>query len=156
MLTFAIYQVSLYELPPLAQFLLLAALALVLFPAETGEDLPWWSTAWVAAVTLVLVTWWSRQRTTRTGAWKIPLLLIYAFALVGFTTQAVRPWFDAQGWMVIAAFLSLGFLIYGAFTRTWRLRRRVNSSSSSRSIISSFRPARPSPGHGGRRRCRSS
>ena len=120
-LTFAIYQVSLFELPAIAQFLSLAALSLVLFPVETGEDLPWWTTAWVAAVTLVLATWWSRQRTTRAGSWKIPLLFVYAFALVGLTTQAVRPWFDAQGWMVIAAFLSLGFLIYGAFTRTWTL-----------------------------------
>jgi len=118
-LTFAIYVVSLFELPTLAQFLLLAALSLVLFPAETGEDLPWWSTAWVGGVTLVLVTWWSRQRTIPTSAWKFPLLLIYAFALVDLTTQAVRPWYDAQGWMVIAAFLSLGFLIYGAFSRAW-------------------------------------
>jgi hypothetical protein len=118
-LTFAIYQVSLFELPPLAQILQVIALGLVLFPAETGEDLPWWTTASVGLVTLILVTWWSRQRTTRTGSWKIPLKFIYAFALVYLTCQNVHPWFDAQGWMVVAAFLSLVYLIYGAFLRVW-------------------------------------
>ena len=118
-LTFAIYQVSIFELPALAQVLMIAAQLLVIFPAETGEALPWWSSAWVAAITLILVTWWSRQRTIRAGSWKTPLTFVYAFALVDLTVQAVHPYFGAQGWMVVASFLSVAFLVYGALTRTW-------------------------------------
>lgn len=118
-LTFSIYYVSIFELPPLAQTLLVAAQALVLFPAETGEELPWWSTAWVAAVTLLLVTWWSRQRVTRSGSWTIVLTFIYALALAGLAHQAVRPYLDAQGWIIGASLLSVAFLVYGAFTRVW-------------------------------------
>jgi hypothetical protein len=118
-LTFSIYYVSLFELPPLAQTLMLAAQALVLFPAETGEELPWWSTASVAAVTLVLVTWWSRQRTTRSGSWTVVLTFLYALALAGLAHQTVRPYLDAQGWMICASLLSVAFLVYGAFARVW-------------------------------------
>ena len=118
-LTFSIYQFSLFELPPLAQLLLIAAQALVIFPAETGEELPWWSTFWVGLITLVLVTWWSRQRITRAGSWTVPLTFLYGIALVDLTSHALHPWFDAQQWMVVAALLSFLFLVYGAFTRTW-------------------------------------
>jgi hypothetical protein len=118
-LTFFIYYVSIFELPPIAQTLLLAAQALVLFPAETGEELPWSSTAWVAAVTLLLVTWWSRQRVTRSGSWTVVLTFLYALALAGLAHQAVRPYLDAQGWIIGASFLSLAFLVYGAFARVW-------------------------------------
>jgi len=120
-LTFSIYFVSLFELPPLAQSLLLVAQALVLFPAETGEELPWWTTACVAAATLLLVTWWPRQRVTRTGAWTITLTFIYALALAGLAHQEVRPYLDAQGWMIGASLLSVAFLIYGTFARVWPL-----------------------------------
>jgi hypothetical protein len=118
-LTFAIYQVALYELPPIAQTLLLAAQFLVLFPAETGETLPWWSSAWAAAITLLLVTWWARQRITRTGSWTRLLTFIYAFALVGLAYQTFRPYLSAQGWMIGASLLSVVFLAYGALSRTW-------------------------------------
>ena len=118
-LTLSIYVVPLFELPPLAQTLLLAAQALVLFPAETGEELPWWSAAWVAAVTLLLVTWWPRQRATRSGPWTVALTFVYALALAGLAHLAVRPYLDAQGWMIGASLLSVAFLVYGAFARVW-------------------------------------
>jgi hypothetical protein len=118
-LTFSIYYVSIFELPPLAQIFLLAAQALVLFPAETGEELPWWSTASVTAVTLLLVTWWSRQRVTRSGSWTVILCFVYALALAGLAHLAVRPYLDAQGWMIGASLLSVGFLVYGALARVW-------------------------------------
>ena len=118
-LTFSIYYVALFELPPLAQTLLIAAQILVLFPAETGEELPWWTTACVAAITLLLVTWWSRQRVTRSGSWTIILSFIYALALVDLTSRAFHPYVDAQGWMITASLLSVAFLIYGAFHRVW-------------------------------------
>jgi hypothetical protein len=120
-LTFLIYYVSLFELPPLAQTLVLAAQFLVLFPAETGEELPWWSAAWVAGITLVLITWWTRQRVTRSGSWTLALTAVYALALVGLANRAVHPYLDGQDWLVGASVLSLLFLIYGAFTRTWPL-----------------------------------
>ena len=120
-LTFLIYYFSLYELPPIAQTLLLAAQALVILPFDSGEEMPWWTTGGVAAVTLVMVTWWSRQRTTRTGSWTVTLTVIYALALVSLTYETVRPWADLQGWMVIASLLSLAFLVWGTLTRTWTL-----------------------------------
>jgi hypothetical protein len=120
-LTFSIYYVTLYELPPLAQLLLLIAQWLVVFPADTGEELPWWSTGCVAAVTLLLVAWWSRQRTSRTGAWITVLTFLYALALVGLAIRAMRPYLGTQDWMIAASFLSVAFLIFGAFFRVWAL-----------------------------------
>jgi hypothetical protein len=120
-LTFSIYVIKLYELPPLAQTLLLAAQALVLFPAETGETLPRWSTAWVAGATLLLLAWWSRQRVTRHGAWLIALNFVYALAVVGLAYHAVRPYANDQNWMIASALLSAAFLIFGAFARVWGL-----------------------------------
>ena len=120
-LTFSIYFIKLYELPPLAQTLLLAAQALVLFPAETGETLPRWTTSWVAGVTLLLLAWWSRQKVTRYGAWLIALNFVYALAVVGLAYHAVRPYANDQNWMIASALLSAGFLVFGAFARVWGL-----------------------------------
>jgi len=120
-LTFSIYLFPLYELPPIAQTFLVAAQALVLFPADTGETRSRWSTALVAIVTLLAVTWWSRQRVTRCGPWITALNFVYALALVGLTYHAVRPSADSQTWMISASLLSVAFLIWGAFTRVWPL-----------------------------------
>jgi hypothetical protein len=90
--TFAIYYVSIYELPAFAQILLLAAQALVLFPGENGEELPWWSKAFVGLVTLLLATWWGRQRITRSGGWTLALTSVYGLVLVLLTVQTwTRP-----------------------------------------------------------------
>jgi hypothetical protein len=118
-LTYSIYHFSIYELPSLAQILMLAALVLVLFPVETGEELPWWTIAWVGLATLVLVTWWSRQRVTIPGLWIGPVTYLYALALVYLAVLTVRPFLDAQDWMVAASLLSLVFLVYGALARVW-------------------------------------
>ena len=118
-LTFLMYLVSIYELPPIAQVLLLVAQALVLFPFDTGEDLPWWTTAWVAVITLLMSTWWARQRVTRTGPWVLMLNFVYALALAGLTYQTVRPGLDPQEWMGTASVLSIAFLVWGGFTRVW-------------------------------------
>lgn len=120
-LTFSIYYVSLYELPPLAQTFLIAAQGIVLFRADTGEDFPWWTTGIVAATTLLLTTWWTRQRVTRSGSWTHALTLVYALALVGLTCETLHPYASPQRWMVETSFLSIAFLAYGAFTRTWSI-----------------------------------
>jgi hypothetical protein len=120
-LTFAIYQVSIFELPSLAQILMLAALVLVLFPVETGEELPGWTIASVGLATLLLLTWWSRQRLTRPGAWIGPVSYLYALALTYLAVLTVRPFLDAQDWMAAAALLSAVFLAYGALLRVWPL-----------------------------------
>ncbi len=120
-LTLLIYVLVIYELPPLAQILVLAAQILVLFPVESGEDLPWWSTALVAAATLFLLTWWTRQRAVQTGAGTTVLKLVYALSLFGVTCQAVRPWVDDQGWMIAACLLSLVYLAWGMWTRVWAI-----------------------------------
>ena len=119
--TFVIYYFTIYEFPPLAQIFLVVALGLVLFPAETGEALPWWTTGWVVAATLVLVIWWSRQRTTLSGAWKIPLTFIYAVALVTLTAQTVRPYLSAQQWLIAASLLSVLFFAGGTLVRVWSI-----------------------------------
>jgi hypothetical protein len=120
-LTFSIYYFAIFELPPLAQTLLVAAQYLVLFPTQTGEELPAHTTGWVTVVTLLLITWWSRQRVTRTGPWTTALLFVYAAALTGIAHEVVRPYLDAPGWIVGASLLSFAFLAYGAVTRVWAL-----------------------------------
>jgi hypothetical protein len=120
-LTFSIYFVGLFELPAVAQILLIIAQFLVVFPADTGEELPWWTSTVVFAATLLLVNWWSRQRVTRTGPWTVGLSYIYALALVGMTYHAMRSYSDVQGWMVTASLFSVIFLVYGAFTRVWSI-----------------------------------
>ncbi len=120
-LTFLIYYFSFYELPAVAQVLLLAAQALVLFPVDTGEELPWWTTTWVAVVTLIMITWWARQRITRTGTWTTILTVIYALALAGLAYETVRPWADLDGWMRYASLLSVAFVIWGALTQVWQM-----------------------------------
>ena len=119
LLTFAIYQFSIFELPSLAQILMLAALVLVLFPVETGEELPGWTIACVGLSTLILVTWWSRQRLTKPGAWVGPVCYIYALALTYLAVLTVRPFLGAQDWMVAASLISAVFLAYGALFRVW-------------------------------------
>ena len=120
-LTFSIYLFPLYELPPIAQTFLIGAQVLVLFPADTGEALSRWSTASVAATTLLIITWWSRQRVTRYGSWLVVLNFVYALALVGLTYHAIRPYANSQSWMVDASLLSVAFLIFGALMRIWPL-----------------------------------
>jgi hypothetical protein len=119
--TFSIYLLRPYELPPLAQALLLGAQALVLFPVENGETLPWWSTALVALATLLMVLWWSFQRITRLGTWLAILDFVYALALVGMAYQAIRPRLHEQLWMVDASLLSAAFLAFGALARVWSI-----------------------------------
>jgi len=121
LLTFAIYQVSIFELPALAQILMLSALVLVLFPIETGEELPSWTTTWVALSTLALLTWWARQRTVLPGAWIGPVRYLYALALVYLSVLALRPYLGAQSWMVAESLLSVAFLFYGVLLRVWPL-----------------------------------
>lgn len=118
-LTFSVYVFALYELPPLAQILLLAAQALVIFPIDTGESFPWWTTFWVAVVTLVMTTWWSRQRVMLTGSGTTLLTYIYSLAMADLTYQTVRPWVHFEGWVVLSSVLSVAFLVWGALTRTW-------------------------------------
>jgi len=120
-LTFSIYFFSLFELPPIAQILLLVALGLVIFPIDTGEEWPWWTTGSVAVITLVMATWWARQRITRSSNWTSTLVLIYSLALAALVYETVRPWADLDGWMIIASLLSVGFLLWGTFTRVWQL-----------------------------------
>jgi hypothetical protein len=120
-LTFFIYYFLLYELPPIAQALQLAALALVIFPIDNGEAIPWWTTFWVVVATLILLTWWSRQRITRTSSWTSVLTLLYSLGLAALTYETIRPWFNLEGWMVIASLLSIVFLIWGAMTRVWAM-----------------------------------
>ena len=120
-ITFIIYYYSIYELPPIAQVLLLTAQALVIFPLDTGEEVSWWTTGIVTFVTLFMITWWSRQRITRTSPGTSMLVLVYALALTMLAYETVRPWADLQGWMGIASLLSVAFLIWGLFTRVWQM-----------------------------------
>jgi hypothetical protein len=118
-LTLSIYFVPLYELPPVAQTFLLAAQGFALFPAETGESLPWWSSGLVSVVTLLAITWWTHQRSTRRGAWILLLNLVYSLALAGLVYDALRPQVGASGWLIAASFLPIVFLLYGAVLRVW-------------------------------------
>ena len=113
-LTFLVYLFSIYELPPLAQVLMLAAQALVLYPLENGEAMPWGSTLIVALLTLVLLAWWPRQRITRRGPWTFTIGYLYALVLAGLAYHALRPELSYPWWMVTAGLLACAFLALGA------------------------------------------
>jgi hypothetical protein len=120
-LTLSIYRLPLPELPAMAQGLLLGAQALVLFPAETGEEMPAACTLAVAAITLALLVWWPRQRAIPRGPWIVAMTFVYALALVGLAWHAVRPELSDQSWMVASALLAFAFLTVGALARIWPL-----------------------------------
>jgi len=136
-LTFAVYLVPLFELPLLSQGLLVLAQLIAFLPLDRSETSAtksdpaysmdlfslahlWWSQYFVAFVTMVLVTWWPRQKLVRIGAWLPPLVLLYALAMACFAFNAVHPHCEPQGWMIAASLLSLVFLAYGAWSRTWQ------------------------------------
>lgn len=118
-LTFLIHRLPLLELPALAQLPLLAAQVLVLFPVDSGVALSPWSIGAVAAVTLLMMTWWSRQRRIPADAWSHLVNVLHALALVLLAYQAFRPHLHPQEWMVTASLLACAFLTYAAFTRVW-------------------------------------
>jgi hypothetical protein len=128
-LTLSIYLIPLFELPLLSQALLMLAQITAFLPLDTGSPAPGnqgtlaqpqWSQNLVALITMILVTWWPRQKSVPIGAWIPPLLLTYALAMVCFGFNAIHPQVDAQGWMIAASFLSLVFLAYGVWARTWQ------------------------------------
>jgi hypothetical protein len=97
--------------------LILAAQALVLYPLENGEAMPWFSTLTVALLTLVLLAWWPRQRITRRGAVMIAIGYFYALVLVGLAYHALRPELSHPWWLVVSALLAGAFLALGAVMR---------------------------------------
>ena len=115
-LTFAIYLVPFFELPPLAQLLLVGAQVEAVDPGQTHA---WWSQSLVGLVTLVLAAWWPRQKFIPTQAWLQPVLAVYALATIALGGCAIEPHVSAQNWMMLASLLSLGFLAYGIATRLW-------------------------------------
>jgi len=124
-LTSSIYLLPLFELPALTQGLLLIAQAILIEPlfydTAASHGIPLWSQLIVGLITLILIAWWPRQKRVPTGD-LLPLLLsAYALALVGITAGAIHPHVDPQGWMISTSLLSLAFLIYGAWIRTWQL-----------------------------------
>ena len=120
-LTFLVYLFDVVELPALAQVLLLYAQVLVLFRSDNGEETSWWTAGCVAVVTLIMTTWWTRERMTRSGDWVVWLNLVYALALAGLASQTIYPLADEQGWMISASSLAVVFLAWGAFTRVWTI-----------------------------------
>jgi len=123
-LTFAVYLVPLFELPPLSQLLLVLAQLFAFVPpltdnTETFFPSPEWSHDLVALATMILVTWWPRQKMVRTAVWLQPLLFVYALAMVAFGYNAIHPHVVAQTWMIGASLLSLVFLGYGIWSRVW-------------------------------------
>ena len=129
-LTASIYIVPLFELPPLSQLLLiLAQLIAFILPLGTNPSSPYayevipyqppWCQNLVAIVTMMLVLWWPRQTRVAKGGWLPPLIGIYALAMTAFAYDAVHPWVSEQSWMMSAAALSLVFLAFGAWNRSW-------------------------------------
>ena len=118
LLTFSVYLVPLIELPLLTQILLAFALRTVVFPLDYHHS--WWREVAVGSVIMILVTWWPRQKIIRTDYWLQPMMAAYALATVVLGVCAVHPHVSAQEWMVASSLLSLGYLAYGAWTRTWQ------------------------------------
>jgi len=131
-LTASIYVLPLFELPPLAQVLLILAQIIAFVPplqapASQGMSLgsyaqPQWSLNIVALITMILATWWPRQKRIATHGWLTPLSFIYALAMVAFCYDSFHLWnreATPQTWMISAALLSLVFVTYGTWSRLW-------------------------------------
>ena len=73
----------------------------------------------VAVVTMLLATWWPRQKQVRLGWWFQPLMVLFALAMTAFSFDSIHPRVGDQDWMISAALLSLVFLAYGAWSRLW-------------------------------------
>ena len=126
----SIYLVPLFELPVLAQVLVVLAqvasfgLPITAFDPSWRNDggyvyVPQWSQNIVALVTMLFVLWWPRQTRVIKDAWLAPLMWLYALAMVAFTCNSVHPRISDQNWMMCAAGLSLVFLAFGAWNRLW-------------------------------------
>src|SRR5262249_14914976 len=74
-LTLAVYVVPIFEMPVLAQGLLILAQLVAYFPFGEKVLTPAWNMNTVAAITMLLVTWWPRQKVVRTGMWLASLTL---------------------------------------------------------------------------------
>lgn len=116
----AVYVIPLFELPLLCQGLLVLAQLIAFVPFDEKNFEPLWTRNVVALITMAFVFWWPRQKLVRTGIWLQPLLLIYALAMVAFGYDAVHPNVTDQTWMISASLLSLAFLAFGLFTRSWQ------------------------------------
>jgi len=126
----SIYLVPLFELPPLGQILLAIAQFISFgFPLMvTYGPLPndsiivpqaAWSQDIVAVATMLAVLWWPRQTRIIKGDWLKPLMGACALAMAAFTFDAVQPYVSEQTWMMCAAALSLVFVAFGAWNRSW-------------------------------------
>jgi hypothetical protein len=126
----SIYVVPLFELPPLSQLLLVIAqfvsfgypLLVTYGPLPNDSVIvpqPIWSQIIVAVVSMLVVLWWPRQTRIIKGTWLAPLMGVYALAMVAFAFDAVHPHVTEQTWMMAAAGLSLVFLAFGAWNRSW-------------------------------------
>jgi hypothetical protein len=118
-LTMAVYLVPIFELAPMCQILLIGAqlTAFVSFSDSTHQSASCQNL--VALVTMILVTWWPKQKQVRTGFWLQGLLMVYAIAMMGYVFNNVHPHLDDQQWMMATSGLSLVFLAYGAWMRLW-------------------------------------
>lgn len=125
-----IYFLPLFELPPLSQLLLILAqlasfgLTIIAFNPPWQDNVgyvytPQWSQNIVAFVTMAFVLWWPRQTRLVKGAWLAPLMFLYALAMVAFTYNSVHPRVSEQTWLMSAAALSLLFVAFGAWNRSW-------------------------------------
>jgi hypothetical protein len=126
----SIYAIPLFELPPLSQLLLVSAqfvsfgypLIVTYGPLPNDSVIvpqSLWSQSIVAVATMLLVTWWPRQTRVVKGVWLAPLMGVYALALAAFAFDAVHPHVSEQNWMMSAAALSLVFVAFGAWNRSW-------------------------------------
>lgn len=116
-LTAVVYLLPLYELPPLAQFLLVAAQAKALFSWEDHSVDNVSAQATLAAVTFAISTWWPRQKKVQLDqGWKA-LSCLYALAMVALGFRAMPPHFAEPVWLVVAAALSILFFAYGKYGR---------------------------------------
>jgi hypothetical protein len=126
LLTSLVYVLPLFELPPLSQLLLIAGqlLSFGLFhDVNTGStaflaQAPW-SSNMVAAVTVLLAAWWSRQRQVRTDVWLYVVTALYALALAAFCWEKADLNLGGDAWIMAMPVLSLVFVAFAWWSRQW-------------------------------------
>lgn len=123
LLTAAFYLLRLRELPLFGQVFLVLAQALWIFEAlDHHAPEPWWNPATVIAVTLVLASWWQRQKSLQLPNFVSILLQgIYAMAIVGLLFFWLQPQFSPSIWFAFAALLAIVLTAFAALNRYWSL-----------------------------------
>ena len=117
LLTLSIHVLRIREVSLLAQLCVILGNLLPVLMAGWGSA-PWWNVASMAALNLVLVHWWQRQRSIPVEAPAPDVFqAIYSLAVVAWVHHWLQGWWPGTSWMVVGGLAAVALTAYGAMTR---------------------------------------